>query len=87
MKSAFDLAMERLGGPVKKLTEQQKGEIAEIDNKLKAKLAEAEIAKDKRLSEAIGDSVQSEQVLNDYAVEVASVNSKFEREKDKVRGK
>lgn len=85
MKSAFDLAMERLGGPVKKLTEQQKGEIAEIDNKLKAKLAEAEISKDKRLSEVIGDSVQSEQVLNDYSVEVASANSKFEREKDKVR--
>ena len=87
MKSAFDLAMERLGGPAKKLTGQQKGEIAEIDSKLKAKLAEAEISKDKRLSEVIGDSVQSEQVLNDYAVEVASANSKFEREKDKVRDK
>ena len=85
MKSAFDLAMERFGGPIKELSDEQKAEIAEIDSRQKAKLAEAEIDKEKRLKEALGDSVQTEQVLKDYAVEVASVNSRFEREKEKVR--
>lgn len=85
MKSAFDLAMERFGGPLKELTEEQKEKIAEIEKRLKAKLAEAEIAKEKRLKEVLGDNEQTEQVLKDYAVEVASINSKFDNEKEKVR--
>jgi len=85
MKSAFDLALERLGGPIKELTEEQKEKLAEIDSRYKAKLAEAEIAKEKRFKDVFGDSMETEQVLKDYAVEVASINSKFEREKDKVR--
>jgi len=86
MKSAYDLAMEKFGGPLKELTPDQKAEISEIENRLKAKLAEAEMAKDRKLKEVAGDSMQSEQVLKDYAVEVASLNSKYEREKDKIRG-
>ena len=85
MKSSFELAMERFGGPLKELSEQQKKEIAEIDSRMKAKLAEAEITKNKRLSEALGDIMQTEQILKDYAVEVASINSKFDIKKEKVR--
>ena len=85
MKSSFELAMERFGGPLKELSEDQKSEIAEIDSRMKAKLAEAEIAKNKKLAEALGDIMQTEQVLKDYAVEVASINSQFEQKKDQVR--
>ena len=85
MKSSFELAMERFGGPLKELSEDQKSEIAEIDSRMKAKLAEAEIAKNKKLEEAIGDIMQTEQVLKDYAVEVASINSQFEQKKNQVR--
>ena len=85
MKSSFELAMERFGGPLKELSEDQKKEIAEIDSRMKAKLAEAEIAKNKKLAEALGDIMQTEQVLKDYAVEVASINSQFEQKKDQVR--
>jgi len=85
MKSAFDLAMERFGGPIKELTEEKKKKIAEIEKRLKSKLAEAEIAKEKKLKQFSGDITHEEQILKDYAVEVASLNSKFEKEKDKVR--
>ena len=43
MKSAYELAMERMGGDDDKpLTDEQKEKIAEIDTKYKAKIAETE---------------------------------------------
>ena len=46
MKSAYELAMERLekASPAAKLTAEQKKEIAELESKAKAKTAEREIA-------------------------------------------
>ena len=88
MKSSFELAMEKFGGgPLIKLPPEAKKEIAEIDSKMNAKLAEAELAKDKRMHEALGDVMLREQILKDYAVEIASVKSDFERKKDEIRQK
>jgi hypothetical protein len=56
MKSAFELAMERLqkedpdGGV--SLTEEQKAELADIDQKYKAKIAEREVFLQGKLQEA-----------------------------------
>jgi hypothetical protein len=85
MKSAFELALDRSGGTIRELSDEQKGKIAEIDGRMKAKLAEAEIAKNKRYAEAAGDIMRQEEILKDYAVEVASVTSHSEQEKEKVR--
>lgn len=45
MKSSFELAMERLNksSPTVKLTAKQKSELAEIDSKYAAKIAEREL--------------------------------------------
>ena len=44
MKSAYELAMERMGGgDDNPLTDEQKEQIAEIDTKYKAKIAERKI--------------------------------------------
>ena len=45
MKSAYELAMERLqkASPSLSLTEEQKRELAEIDSKYRAKIAEKEL--------------------------------------------
>ena len=45
MKSAYELAMEKLQdeAPVPKLTDEQKVEIAELDNLYQSKLAEREV--------------------------------------------
>ena len=86
MKSAFELALERSGGgKLKEFSEDQKARLAEIEKRKKSKLAEAEMAKDKKYAEAVGDIMLQEQILKDYAVEVASINSRFENEKEKIR--
>ena len=87
MKSAFDLVLEKSGGALEKLTEKQKNEIAELEQQRKAKVAEAEMAKNERLVKALGDSMQSEQILKDFAVELASINSKYESLKNEIREK
>ena len=45
MKTAYELAMERLSksAPVAKLSEKQKKDLAELDSKYAAKVAEREI--------------------------------------------
>jgi hypothetical protein len=52
MKSAYELAMERLeeSEPEVKLTDEQKAELAAIDDKFKAKIAERELFLDRDLS-------------------------------------
>ena len=85
MKSAFELALGKYGGPIRELSDAHKAEIAEIDSRMKAKLAEAEMAKNRHLAEAAGDVMRREEILKDYAVEIASITSEFEREKDEVR--
>ena len=50
MKSAYELAMERSSGPSVKLTDEQKAAIAEIESKMKAKVAETEIMFDQQLA-------------------------------------
>ena len=45
IKSAYELAMERMGGsPGKKLTQQQKANLAELDRVYSAKIAEEELS-------------------------------------------
>ncbi|MDD2403603.1 MAG: hypothetical protein PHI56_03575 [Victivallaceae bacterium] len=86
MKSAFELALERSGGALDEISEQQKQAINEIDIKCKAKLAEIDIAyssKKKRTS----DPAELEQINNDMMVERASILDKAEREKNTIRKK
>ncbi len=54
MKSAYELAMERLNkiSPEIKLTAAQKKELAELDSRYKAKIAEREIALKKEIESA-----------------------------------
>ena len=68
MKTAFDLAMERLGEPIKELSDKQKAAINEIESKYKAKSAEAELAKDERTVKANGDIQQIDQILEEQAL-------------------
>ena len=86
MKSAFDLAMERLGEPIQELSDEQKAAIAEIESKCKAKIAEAELARDERIAKANGDFQKIEQIKEDFTVEFASINSRRERDKKQIRG-
>ena len=55
MKSAFELAMERLGGELQTYTDQQKAELAEVDGLYDSKVAQAKMDADSRLQTAAGE--------------------------------
>lgn len=85
MKSALELALERTGGTINELPQDQKEKIAEIETKYKAKIAEAELALNERMMKAQGNVAEIDQIQQDWTVELASINSKCEREKEKIR--
>ncbi len=86
MKSAYELAMERLekSAPSVSLTGEQKAQIAEIDSSFRAKIAEKElfltdqIRKAKSLEEAEGLKQQ-------LTVEVRRLQEDCEEKKEKLR--
>ena len=88
MKSAYELAMERMGGGEDKpLDEKQKEKIAEIETKYKAKIAERKIFLEKSVDDALakGDQAEAEEARKILAQEISSLEEKAESEKDKIR--
>ena len=88
MKSAYELAMERMGGgDDNPLTDEQKEQIAEIDTKYKAKIAERKIFLEKSVDDAVtkGDQAEAEEARKILAQEISSLEDKAESEKDKIR--
>ncbi|MCP4179123.1 MAG: hypothetical protein GY756_15290 [bacterium] len=86
MKSAYELAMERAGvESVKKLTDGQKEKISELDAICKSKVAEAKLNAGDNKMKSAGDINALNQISEDLVVELASINSKYEREKEKIR--
>lgn len=87
MKSAYELAMERLeaeSGPTKKLTDEQKEQIAEIERKFDARVAEVKLEFDAKFGTA---DFESQPLLQDQLVhELASLEEKREQQKEAVWG-
>lgn len=83
MKSSFELAMERFGGPAKKLTDAQKKDIAEVDSKYKSKIVQLQLSADDRIRK---NPDEAEKLRTQIASEIASLQEKCENEKNKIRG-
>lgn len=91
MKSAYELAMERLrqsdpgSGP--ELTVEQKEKLAEIDRVYRGRLAEREIFLQRRLAdaEAAGQADELDRIRQEIASERARLEEECEAEKDKIR--
>lgn len=86
MKSAYELAMERLekaSGPTRKLSDEQKARIAEIEKVYEAKTAETKLSYDSRIRGA-----QSAEELNALQEEIkaklTSLEERREKEKEAV---
>jgi hypothetical protein len=84
MKTAWELALEKSGGILSELSNQQKEAISEIDKKCKAKLAEIDLDYTHKLQNTV-DYKEIEQIKEDMAVERASIMSKAKRDKEKIR--
>jgi hypothetical protein len=89
MKSAYELAMERLNktSPTIKVKAEQKRELAELDSKYAAKLAEREIFLHGELSKAQSnrDFEAIEQLQKQLTSERKSLQAELEEKKEKVR--
>ena len=87
MKSAFELAMSRLEkeSPTRKLTDEQKSQLAEIDAEINAKIAERRLFLDKEIRKAAADPLAESQLRKQLSTEIARLEEKREAEKEKVR--
>jgi len=86
MKSAYELAMERLGGESHELSGDQKAAIAEIDSKMKAKVAETEIMFDQQLATE-PDPAKAGLIQQTRQQQIAKIKADAEDEKESVRRK
>ena len=87
MKSAYELAMERLNksAPTVKLSDAQKKEIAELESQYAAKIAAREIALKGEIAKA-ADDVEKENGLRDQlATERKKLQAELEEKKERVR--
>ncbi|HEX5492373.1 MAG TPA: hypothetical protein VFX07_14010 [Candidatus Udaeobacter sp.] len=89
MKSAYELAMERLqkGSPSTSLTDEQKKELAEVDSKYQAKIAEKELfLKDQiRKAQTEGKADDIDSLQNQLVSEVRRLRDECEAKKEKLR--
>src|SRR5207248_11075830 len=89
MKTAYELAMERLNqsSPPVKLTAQQKKDLAELESKYRAKIAERELFVGSEREKAIdkGDFEAVEQVETQLVSDRKSLQAELEEKKQKVR--
>jgi hypothetical protein len=89
MKSAYELAMERLqkSAPSVSLTEDQKKEIAEVDSVYRAKIAEKELfLKDQiRKAQIAGKLEEVESLDKQLVSEIRRLQEECEAKKKKLR--
>jgi hypothetical protein len=89
MKSAYELAMERLNksSPTVKLSDEQKKEIAELESKAAAKIAERELFIKGEIEKAVnkGELEAIEQLEKQLVSDRKSIQADLEEKKAKVR--
>jgi hypothetical protein len=89
MKTAYELAMERLNksAPTVTLTAEQKAEIAELESKCAAKIAERELLLTGEIGKATerGDEEAIGQLEKQLVSDRKSLRAEFEEKKEKVR--
>jgi hypothetical protein len=91
MKSAYELAMERLAksdpDAAKPLSAEQKARLADLEKVYQGKIAEREIFLKQKLEAALaeGDADEADKMRQQIAAEKARLEEERESEKDAVR--
>lgn len=89
MKSAYELAMERLQkhAPDTKITDEKKARLAELDSVYKAKRAERELFLQGEIAKAraMGDGQAYEDLQLQLGRELRRIDDELEDKKEKVR--
>jgi hypothetical protein len=87
MKSAYELAMERLNktSPTVKLSAAQKKELAELDAKYAALIAAREIALNSEIAKAADDVEKEESLREQLMSDRKKLQAELEDKKERVR--
>jgi hypothetical protein len=89
MKSAYELAMERLAKnqPIVTLTDDRKKQLADVDSTFKARIAEKELfLKDQiRTAQSAGKFEEMESLEKQLASEIRRLQEDCEAKKEKLR--
>ena len=87
MKSAYEIAMERLNktAPAVKLSARQKQALAELDSRYAAKIAEREIGLRDEMAKAGEDWERKESAQNQLVHERQKLQAELETKKEAVR--
>jgi hypothetical protein len=89
MKSAYELAMERLAKdqPIVTLTDDQKKQLAEIDSQFKARMAEKELFLKGEIAKAqsAGKFEEIESLQKQLSSEIRRLQEDCEAKKEKLR--
>ena len=85
MKSAYELAMERLEkvAPAAQLSAEQKTRLAEVDQQIDAEIAGKRVFLEGQLAKA--EFHEQDSIRRQLASEIARLEEKREREKGKIR--
>ena len=91
MKSAYELAMERLqkDAPSVRLSEAQRAELAEVDALYKSKIAEKDLMLQDQIrkEEAAGNVSEVEKLRHQLSSELRRLQEECEAKKDKIRSR
>ncbi len=87
MKSAYEIAMERFSknAPTTRLTAKQKKELAELDFRYAAKIAEREIALTAEITGAADDVEKAGSLRDQLVNERKKLQAELEDKKERVR--
>ena len=87
MKSAYELAMERLqkASPSLSLSEEQKNKLAEIDSKCRAKIAEKELFLRDQIRKTAGKVDDVDSLEKQLASHIRRLREECEAAKEKLR--
>ena len=90
LKSAYDLAMDRLArksGDLVTLTPEQKKQIGELASRTKAKIAETEILYGKRVAEAqtAKDPEKAQKLEAERRLEIDRLRAREDEDKNRIR--
>lgn len=87
MKSAYELAMSRLekSEPTRKLTDEQKTQIAEVDSEINAKIAEKKLFLEDKIAQSADDALAVEELRRQLSLELARLEESRESRKEAIR--
>ena len=85
MKSAYELAMNRLGGKLEAFSPEQKRRLADLNSVYEAKIAQVKLQADAELQQAAQDAEKQNVVRARMAAEVTELTAERERKRELLR--